>query len=174
MTIHDLGEADGNLFIVMELLEGDELRQLIARRTITSLDDKLPTLSQQSQLEFDLSFFDRVLEREPNYIDVLRCQGELLTRKGLHQQALAIDRRLVALLPDDCVVHYNLACSLALAGESREAIRTLRTALECGYEDMDYLRVDSDLDSLRRDPEFEALLEQFNIESDFDADSEDD
>ena len=30
VTIHDLGEADGNLFIVMELLEGDELRQLIA------------------------------------------------------------------------------------------------------------------------------------------------
>ena len=46
VTIHDLGEADGNLFIVMELLEGDELRQLIARRTITSLDDKLPLMIQ--------------------------------------------------------------------------------------------------------------------------------
>src|SRR5262245_29252129 len=46
VTIHDLGEADGNLFIVMELLEGDELRQLIARRTVTHLEDKLPLMIQ--------------------------------------------------------------------------------------------------------------------------------
>jgi Protein kinase domain len=46
VTIHDLGEADGNLFIVMELLEGDELRQLIARRTIATLEDKLPLMIQ--------------------------------------------------------------------------------------------------------------------------------
>ncbi|PYN38695.1 MAG: hypothetical protein DME01_00730 [Candidatus Rokuibacteriota bacterium] len=46
VTIHDLGEAEGNLFIVMELLEGDELRQLIARRTITHLEDKLPLMIQ--------------------------------------------------------------------------------------------------------------------------------
>ena len=46
VTIHDLGEADGNLFIVMELLEGDELRQLIARRAIATLDDKLPIMIQ--------------------------------------------------------------------------------------------------------------------------------
>ena len=46
VTIHDLGEAEGHLFIVMELLEGDELRQLIARRTITHLEDKLPLMIQ--------------------------------------------------------------------------------------------------------------------------------
>ncbi len=46
VTIHDLGEADGNLFIVMELLEGDELRQLIARRTIPTLEEKLPIMIQ--------------------------------------------------------------------------------------------------------------------------------
>jgi Protein kinase domain len=46
VTIHDLGEADGNLFIVMELLEGDELRQLIARRTIATLEDKLSLMIQ--------------------------------------------------------------------------------------------------------------------------------
>jgi hypothetical protein len=46
VTIHDLGEADGNLFIVMELLEGDELRQIIARRTIATLEDKLPLMIQ--------------------------------------------------------------------------------------------------------------------------------
>ena len=50
----------------------------------------------QSQLDFDLAFFDHLLQREPDYIDVLRCQGELLTRKGQHERALTIDRRLAA------------------------------------------------------------------------------
>ena len=46
VTIHDLGEADGNLFIVMELLEGDELRQVIAKRSIANLEDKFPLMIQ--------------------------------------------------------------------------------------------------------------------------------
>ena len=46
VTIHDLGEAGGNLFIVMELLEGDELRQLIARQAIAHLEDKLAIMIQ--------------------------------------------------------------------------------------------------------------------------------
>ena len=82
----------------------------------------------KSQLDFDIAFFDRILQRRPDYVDVLRCQGELLSRKGLHQLALAVDRRLAELLPEDYVVRYNLACSLAVGGYRREAIATLRTA----------------------------------------------
>ena len=83
-------------------------------------------LRDRSQLDFDLEFFEQLLEREPEYVDVLRCQGELLSRKGRHDEALAIDRRLVALLPRDSVVQYNLACSLALLGDRAEAIAALR------------------------------------------------
>lgn len=123
-------------------------------------------LRDQSQLDFDLAFFDQVLEREPDYVDVLRCQGELLTRKGQHERALAIDRRLSALLPHDSVVHYNLACSLALLNEPREAIAALRQALECGYSDIEYLKIDSDLDTLRNEPEYRRLLRRHDANED--------
>ena len=46
VTIHDIGEDGGRLFIVMELLEGEELRQLIARRAPLTLEDKLSLLKQ--------------------------------------------------------------------------------------------------------------------------------
>ena len=65
----------------------------------------------QSQLDFDLEFFDGVLRRHPEYLDVLRCQGQLLSRKGLHERALEIDRRVVQLGPQDAVAHYNLAAA---------------------------------------------------------------
>jgi eukaryotic-like serine/threonine-protein kinase len=46
VTIHDMGEDGGRLFIVMELLEGEELRQLIARRAPLELEEKLTLLRQ--------------------------------------------------------------------------------------------------------------------------------
>jgi tetratricopeptide (TPR) repeat protein len=118
----------------------------------------------QSQLDFDLAFFDSLLQREPDYIDVLRCQGELLTRKGQHERALTIDRRLVSLLPSDSYVLYNLACSLALLDEPQEAIAALRRSLQCGYADLDYLKIDSDLDTLRGEPEYLALLSDYSVD----------
>src|SRR5215470_5701290 len=46
VTIYDMGEHEGRLFIVMELLDGDELRHLIARRTPLPLEDKLSVMAQ--------------------------------------------------------------------------------------------------------------------------------
>ena len=46
VTIHDMGEDEGRLFIVMELLEGEELRQLIARQTPLTFDQKLAIVRQ--------------------------------------------------------------------------------------------------------------------------------
>jgi tetratricopeptide (TPR) repeat protein len=117
----------------------------------------------RGQLDFDIAFYDRILQRDPNYVDVLRCQGELLSRKGLHERALVIDRRLAELLPTDFVIRYNLACSLAVGGHRREAIAALRAALEHGYDDFEYLENDGDLDSLREDPAYVALMREYGI-----------
>jgi hypothetical protein len=117
----------------------------------------------KSQLDFDIGFFGRILERNADFVDVLRCQGALLSRKGLHALALAVDRRLAQLLPDDGVVHYNLACSLASSGQTTDAIEALRTALESGYDDFEYMEQDSDLDPLRKLPAYRALLRDFDI-----------
>jgi eukaryotic-like serine/threonine-protein kinase len=46
VTIYDMGEDDGRLFIVLELLEGEELRRLIARRAPLALKDKLAIVRQ--------------------------------------------------------------------------------------------------------------------------------
>jgi tetratricopeptide (TPR) repeat protein len=131
-------------------------------------DDGLGELStaasasaKQSQLDFDIGFFDSILLRAPENLDVLRCQGELLSRRGLHLRALEVDRRLAALLPQDSVVQYNLACSLARNDAPAEAIATLRRAFERGYDDFEHLELDTDLDVLRSDPQYIELLAEF-------------
>ncbi|HET7011617.1 MAG TPA: DinB family protein [Anaerolineales bacterium] len=54
-------------------------------------------------------------------------------------------------------VRYNLACHYARAGNSQKAIRTLGTALQWNPDLVDWSRQDSDLDSLREDPAYQAL-----------------
>ncbi len=125
--------------------------------------ERLESLSQQSQLDFDIAFFGGILDRAPDYLDVLRCQAELLSRKGLHRQALEVDRRLVRLLPGDCVVQYNLACSLAAGGQCDDAISALCAALERGYDDFDHLECDADLDAVRNEPAYRDLLREFGM-----------
>ena len=46
VIIHDMGEDSGRLFIVMELLEGEELRRVITRQAQLTLEDKLGIVRQ--------------------------------------------------------------------------------------------------------------------------------
>jgi tetratricopeptide (TPR) repeat protein len=120
--------------------------------------------AEQDAVDFQIEFFDRVLRRNPDYVDVLRCQGELLSRKDRRVEALEIDRRLVRLCPEDCVVRYNLACSLALLNSPDEAVQELRQAFALGYSDLVHLEHDQDLDPLRDHPAFVALLREHGID----------
>ena len=65
--------------------------------------------ADQHQLDFELEFFGRILERHPDYVDVLRVQGNNLTLKGRYAEGMQIDKRLVQLRPTDPLAHYNLS-----------------------------------------------------------------
>src|SRR4051794_1222724 len=128
-----------------------------------SSEGPLPELSsrrlrEQSQLDFEIEFIGRILERDPVFTDALRVHANNLAAKGQYTRALQVDRRLVRLLPERDVPWYNLACSYALLGMIEPAISALQRALELGYRHLDHLRRDPDLKSLRRDPRFGRLL----------------
>jgi tetratricopeptide (TPR) repeat protein len=127
----------------------------------TSTGMPMPRLVDQSQLDFELEFYHCILQRQPDYVDVLRVMGNLLTLKGRYSDGLQIDRRLVQLRPHDALAHYNLACSFALLKRPDQALKTLRKAVELGYRDFRYMREDRDLDSIRHDPRFRQLLREY-------------
>jgi tetratricopeptide (TPR) repeat protein len=115
----------------------------------------------QSQLDFELDFFETILARNPDFVDVLRVHGNNLTLKGRYGDGLKIDRRIVDLRPHDAQAHYNLACSYALLKKKDLALRMLRRAIELGYCDFNYMREDQDLEAIKDDPRFVQLLADF-------------
>jgi tetratricopeptide (TPR) repeat protein len=116
------------------------------------------------QAEFEVDFYERILARHPNYVVVVRALGEVLIRKGLYARSLEVHRRLVILVPHDCVAHYNLACGLARRAATREAIEELGLAIEFGYDDFGHSEIDPDLDSLRKLPAFRKLMRRHGIQ----------
>lgn len=82
-----------------------------------------------------------------------------LCRLGQQAKGLEWAERALVIDPDDTGVRYNVACLYALEGEKERALETLQRAIEVGFANVDWIKNDPDLDSLRDDPRFQALLE---------------
>jgi uncharacterized cupin superfamily protein len=67
-------------------------------------------------------------------------------------------RAVLAEHPRYALLFYNLACCESLTGETGDAIGHLRQAIELSEKFRMYARHDSDLDALRAEPAFEALV----------------
>jgi len=55
---------------------------------------------------------------------------------------------------------YNLACGHSLLGNLDTAVFYLKQAVESGYEDLEFLQQDPDLDRIREHPGFQEILRQ--------------
>lgn len=119
---------------------------------------RLSTLRKRSQIDFEIEFFECILSRDPNYIEVLMNLGDLFTKKGLHRRALQVDLRLARLRPRNATVFYNLACSYALVNKSSDAIEALQNAVSLGFRDLDFLITDPDLSAIRAHPDFQRVI----------------
>jgi Putative Zn-dependent protease, contains TPR repeats len=116
-------------------------------------------MSRKEDHSFDISFYESILRRNPSYAEVVEILGGLYTKVGRVADGLKMDRKLVRLQPDNATAHYNLACSLALMKRPGDALATLAQAIALGYDDADWMSDDPDLATLRKRPEFHALLQ---------------
>jgi adenylate cyclase len=67
-------------------------------------------------------------------------------------------KRALATDPEETSILYNVGCVYALSGEAEKAIDCLERAMARGNWYKGWAQKDSDLDSLRSNPRFQALL----------------
>lgn len=115
---------------------------------------------KKRDLDFEISFYEGILKRDPNLVDVLIPLGHAYTDGGYYEKGLDIDLRLSRLNPKDPVVFYNLACSYSVLGQITPALGSLEKALSLGYNDFRFLMIDPDMENLRKSPRFEQLLQK--------------
>ena len=103
---------------------------------------------------------EKHLELNPDDARALLLSAGALMQLGERQRALEWAKRAVALDPEDSGVLYNVACVYALGGQIDDAFLCLDKAVQNGFGHRAWLENDSDFDSLRPDPRFQALLEK--------------
>jgi non-specific serine/threonine protein kinase len=100
------------------------------------------------------------LDLNPDDVRALYMGANGLVALGEIEKGLDWARRAVALEPDDPMVIYNVACIHSLAGRAAEALDCIERAVDAGLTQRGWLEHDSNLDFIRNDPRFQALLKR--------------
>jgi len=82
----------------------------------------------------------------------------VLAEMGEPERASAWVARALAIDKDEAIIQYNAACVYVSLGRADDAIGCLEAATRCGRIAADWMKNDPDLDPLREDPRFVALM----------------
>ena len=96
---------------------------------------------------------------EPSGYEVWMPLNELF-QAGEYEQVIERGREAIEAHPEYAVPMYNLACAESLAGRKEDAIEHLRQALERQDSLRSLAADDSDLDAIRDEPAFKALMSE--------------
>lgn len=108
--------------------------------------------------KFQTSLMESWLQEHPDDVEALRFLAYSYTASGRLEEALRADQKLVAMEPGRAELHYDLGCSYALLGRADEAFASLERAIALGFQERAVFVEDDDLESLRPDPRWDALL----------------
>ncbi|HTI68833.1 MAG TPA: hypothetical protein VMF06_02625 [Candidatus Limnocylindria bacterium] len=109
------------------------------------------------ELDVQIDFFERLLQRDPDWVDLLEVLADAYTHRGRAEDCVKVDERLQELCPGDAEVKINLAISLTVAGQLDRALMELDRALDMGYRDIRWLSRNPDLAQLRKHPGYKLL-----------------
>jgi serine/threonine protein kinase/Flp pilus assembly protein TadD len=101
---------------------------------------------------------ERQIEIDPEDAHALLRGAQCLVLLGQRERALQWTERAQNIDPDDTLVLYNVACTYSLLGESERAIDYVQKALVHSEFFKGAAEHDPDLDALRNNARFQALL----------------
>jgi tetratricopeptide (TPR) repeat protein len=137
---------------------------LLNPRSSAALETKAHVLSEKLHKPAEaLSALDHNVAWHPDYVLALGGRGVVLARAGKREPAIA-DAQAALLLDREPSTLYQVACIFALTSRTEGGDRPRANALLASVfrADPTWLKVaatDHDLDPLRQDPEFQAILQ---------------
>ena len=105
-----------------------------------------------------LQLTEKHIDLHPDDPRALYLGAGILARMGDHKRSFEWARRALDIDPEETSILYNVACVYSLLGRTEESIGCLEKVMKYGTFYKNWAAKDSDLDSLRSDPRFQALL----------------
>ena len=95
---------------------------------------------------------------KPYYADVHNNLGYAYYELGKNEDAIKSYKQALRIDHDDTDAHCNLACCYSLLGNVNKALESLGKAIDLGYNDIEHLESDSDLNGLRDEADYKKLI----------------
>jgi len=120
--------------------------------------DQAASHSQNGRWKEAAALYVELIAVNPYHGAVWQRYGFALHQLGRYDQAREAFEKSIELGFQPTTSMYNIACGQALLGNTNEALDWLQTAMDDGFEEQELLSTDSDLDTLRADPRFDAIV----------------
>ena len=117
-------------------------------------------LLQEGKQEEAMADFEKVIQKDTTAGDG-SCRQYALHFLGRDEEAQQWMDKIIEAEPDDAGNFYDRACLYARMGRLEESIEALRVAFEKGYRSFAHIRLDDDMDPVRKLPAFKALMEEY-------------
>ena len=143
-----------------EVRPEDYQAPLLLRHVLVTLDAPEDEITESNQRAIEI--VDHHIRLNPDDARALYLGASALIQLGERKKGVEWSRRALRADPDEPAILYNVACNFAIAGESDESIKYLGQAIDQGFGYRAWLENDSDFDSLRNDPRFQALLDKLD------------
>ena len=106
-----------------------------------------------------LKLIEERLELNPDDGRATNLGAAILAKAGVRDRTIEYIHHSLAIDPEDSTMLYNIACAYSLLGMSDEALSSLETAVDKGFGHKEWIEHDSDLDSIRQTPRFQAIAQ---------------
>jgi len=106
---------------------------------------------------------EKRLELHPEDVYTLLDGAYSLADLGERERSLEWAARVLEAHTEDGLILYNLACFFSIGGEIEPALDALERSYEAGLSDPDWMAQDSDLDNIRDQARYKALVERMEV-----------
>ena len=98
------------------------------------------------------------IDLDPQILSVWLALGWCYKRTGRVGMAIQSLNTALEIEPHNALIHYNLACYWSLRGNKQKALQSLTIVIDIDSHYRDFLDSESDLDPIRWDPHFVAMI----------------
>lgn len=110
------------------------------------------------------TYYNKAKEISPEDYTIYNGFGYLYLRKNSPKKSEEAFTRAIELAPDVAWNYYNMCCMYSLTGNPKKALQYLKQALDKGMNDIEHIKKDPDLNPIRQEAGFKALMkEYFNV-----------